>query len=110
MVPIPVSILCHSATLQNAAQNQYRDLTYTKAYDLTKIRVEPSSKQIITKTGAQKQLALVLFYDCVSSKPKKVTFTVGQYVLYNGAEYRIEMVDELHDNRKLHHYEVGLSG
>ncbi|MEA4999298.1 MAG: putative minor capsid protein [Candidatus Limiplasma sp.] len=110
MIPIPVSMLIHTATLQTAANDRDQNRTYTTVAALSRVRVEPSNKQILTDTGAQKQLSAILFYDVRNSAPEGTTFAVGQYVLWNGAEYRIETVELLLDKRKPHHYEVGLSG
>lgn len=110
MIPIPVSILIHTATLQTAALDRDQSPTYTPVASLSRIRVEPSSKQVIGSDGTQKQLSGVLFFDVRNSKPAGTAFVVGQYVLFNGNEYRVETVDTLYDKRKLHHYEVGLSG
>ena len=110
MIPIPVSILIHTATLQTVALDRDQNRTYATVAALSRIRVEPSSKQVIGSDGTQKQLSGVLFFDVRNSKPKDTAFVVGQYVLFNGNEYRVETVDTLYDKRKLHHYEVGLSG
>ncbi|HNW87651.1 MAG TPA: putative minor capsid protein [Candidatus Limiplasma sp.] len=104
------STLIHSATLQTASKDRDQNRTYTTVAALTRVRAEPTSKQVLTPAGAQKQLTALLFFDVRNSRPAGTTFVVGQYVLWNGAEYRIETVDTLYDKRKLHHYEVGLSG
>jgi len=110
VIPIPVSILIHTATLQTAALDRDQNRTYAPVAALSRIRVEPSSKQVIGSDGTQKQISGVLFFDVRNSKPAGTAFVVGQYVLWNGNEYRVETVDPQYDTRKLHHYEVGLSG
>lgn len=110
MIPIQPSMLIHAATLQTASKDRDQNRTYTTVAALTRVRVEPTSKQVLTSTGSQKQLSALLLFDVRNSRPTGTTFTVGQYVLWNGSEYRIETVDTLYDKRKLHHYEVGLSG
>ena len=110
MIPIQPSMLIHTATLQTAAHDRDQNRTYTTVAALTRVRVEPSNKQVLTASGAQKQLSALLFYDARSSRPAEVVFAPGQYILWNGSEYHVETVDVLYDKRKLHHYEVGLSG
>lgn len=111
MIPTPVSLLIHSATLQTAAKDRYQENTvYTTVANLTRIRVEPSSKQLLGANGTQKQLTAMLIFDVRNSRPTNPAFTAGQYLLFNGSEYRVESVDTLYDQRKLHHFEVGLSG
>ena len=63
VIPIPVSILIHAATLQTAALDRDQNRTYTTVAALSRIRVEPSSKQIIGSDGTQKQLSGVMFFD-----------------------------------------------
>lgn len=110
MIPIQPSMLIHAATLQNSSSDRDQNRTYTTVDALTRVRMEPTSKQVITATGAQKQLSALLLFDVRNSRPAGTTFAVGQYILWNGSEYRVETVDALYDRRKLHHYEVGLSG
>jgi hypothetical protein len=107
---MPVSMLIHSATLQTAALDRDQKRTYTTVASLSRIRVEPSNRQVLTADATQKQLSALLFFDARNSKPLGTTFAVGQYVLWNGSEYRVETMEPHYDKRKLHHYEVGLSG
>lgn len=110
MKPIPRSLLIHSATLQTATIDDYQSKTYTTVATLTCIRVEPTTKQVLGSDNLQKQLSAVLIFDARNSRPANTTFLVGQYVSFSGNRYRVEVVDSLYDARKLHHYEVGLSG
>lgn len=110
MIPIPRSILVHTATLQNATGDRNQNRTYTTVAALSRIRVELANQQMINKDGKQVQLSGRLFFDAHNSLPKDTAFSVGQYVLFNSVEYRVESVEPLFDKRKLHHYEVGLSG
>lgn len=110
MNPIPRSLLIHSATLQSVAKDAWQTNTATTVAALTRIRIDPSSKQIIAADGTTKQLSAMLYYDVRNSKPTGTTFALGQLVVYGGNTYRVESIDTLSDARKLHHYEVGLSG
>lgn len=110
MKPIPRSLLIHEATLQTESKDAWQAVTTEIVANLKRVRVEPSSQQVITADGTTKQLAALLFYDTVNSLPKAVTFVVGQQVVYSGTTYTVESVEPLFEARKLHHYEVGLSG
>ena len=110
MMPMLPSFLIHSATLQNVGKDRDQNRTYTTVAALTRVRIDPTSKQVLTPEGSQKQLTALLLFDARNSRPAATAFTVGQYILWNGNEYRVETVDTLYDKRKLHHYEVGLSG
>lgn len=72
------------------------------------VRMEPSSKIVRDKNGAEVQLAATLFYDCYNSRPAKVEFREDDIVLFNGQKHKVQAIEPLYDGRKLHHYEMGL--
>lgn len=109
MRPIPRSLLIHTATLEAATKDAYQDTTYQTVSTLPRVRVEPTTKQVMSKDNTQTQLAAVLIADARNSAPVP-DIAVGQYVTWNSKRYRVETVDLLYDGRKLHHLEVGLSG
>lgn len=110
MRPMPRSMLIHAATLQAYTTDAWQTKTLSTVASLTQIRVDPSSKQVIATDGTTKQLTATLYYDVRNSKPTGVTFALGQLVAYGGNTYRAEAIEPMYDARKLHHYEVGLSG
>ena len=72
------------------------------------VRIEPSSKVIRDKNGAEIQLAAALFYDCRNSLPGGIEFAVDDIIIFNGQKHAVQLVEPLYDGRKLHHYELGL--
>lgn len=110
MRPLPRSLLIHSATLQAYTTDAWQAKTLSTVANLTQIRIDPSSKQVIAADGTTKQLTATLFYDTRNSLPKVVSFALGQLVVFGGNTYRVESIAPLYEARKLHHYEVGLSG
>lgn len=72
------------------------------------VRMEPSSRIVRDKNNSEVQLAAVLFYDMKNSMPKELNFAVDDIVIFNGQKHRVQVVEPLYDNRRLHHYELGL--
>lgn len=107
MKPIPRSLLIHSAKLYEARENSWQEQELVKLAELTRIRVEPASKMIITSDNRSITLSATLFYDCRNSLPT-VDFRPGYIVEFNDRKYRVETVEVLYDRQKLHHLEVGL--
>lgn len=110
MLPIPKSLLIHKATLQKSNDNSAWGTT-TEDNPLTLlscIRIDPSSSIVTTKTNKQLQLTAMLFYDCKNSLPKGQIFCEEDKITFNNKEYTIQSVAELYDEKKLHHYEIGL--
>lgn len=76
--------------------------------ELTHVRVEPSSKVIRDKNGAEIQLAATLFFDCKNSRPQGMTFSNGDIITFGGMKHSIQLIEPLYDGEKLHHYELGM--
>lgn len=109
MLPIPKSLLIHSATIATAgAQSTWGTTTYSESQTLLHVRVEPSSKLITTKDNKQLQLSAILFFDCKNSSPHNQAFKVDDIVTFGNKNYKITIIDALYDKSKLHHYEIGL--
>lgn len=75
---------------------------------LERVRVEPSSRIVRDKNGAEIQLSATLFYDCINSRPQGVLFQEDDMVLFNGQRHRVQTVESLYDEKRIHHYEMGL--
>ena len=109
MRPIPKMLLIHNATLQKATENdRWGNATLSDEVELLKVRFEPSGKVVRDKNNQEIQLAATLIYDCVNSRPRNFSFEVDQIVSFNGQLHQIVSVEPLYDERKLHHYEMGL--
>lgn len=76
--------------------------------DLKFVQMEPSSKIIRDKNGAEVQLAATMFYDCRNSRPKGLEFVTDDIVLYHGQKHLVQIVEPLYEGKRLHHYELGL--
>ncbi len=108
MKPIPKTLLIHSASLFDVSEDKWQKQTVKLATELCRVRIEPVSKLITNGKDRSVTLSAVLFYDRVNSLPRGVKFKQGQRLKFGEREYIVETVDELYDNKKLHHLEVGL--
>lgn len=109
MRAIPISLLIHTAALQKSIKkDRWGNESDTDKTHLYRIRVEPSSKIVRNKSSAEIQLAAVLFYDCKNSRPKNVKIQEDDIIIFNGDRYSVQIVDSLYDEKRLHHYEIGL--
>ena len=76
--------------------------------ELTHVRLEPSSKIVRDKNNAEIQLAATLFFDCKYSCPTEMEIQLDDIVVFNGQKLRVQLVEPLYAEKKLHHYEIGL--
>jgi len=108
MQPIPRQLLIHSAELYNVTTDRWQEETATLVASLSYVRIEPSSKVVLSKDNKEQRLSATLFYDCISSSPRNIAFTEGQKIDAFQKTYHVVSVDMLYDKLKLHHLEVGL--
>ncbi|MGN1108192.1 MAG: putative minor capsid protein [Oscillospiraceae bacterium] len=107
MKPIPKRLLIHSAVLYEVAENSWQETEKKELAKLSRVRIEPSSKMIISSNNRSVTLSATLFYDCRNSLPT-IEFKPGYLVEFEGNTYRVEQVEVFYDQQKLHHLEVGL--
>lgn len=109
MKPIPKKLLIHTVTLVKEGDvNRWGDKSTTGTQEIQYVRMESSARVIRDKNSAEIQLAAILFYDCVNSRPKEIDFAVDDVILFNGQRHSVKVVEPLYDGKRLHHYELGL--
>lgn len=108
MRAIPKVLLIHSARLLQAIQGEWGAEGLQPIAELEYICIEPSSKVVRDKNNAEQQLSAILFFDCRNSSPRGLEFKEDQIVDFHGLKHRIVAIEPLYDNRKLHHYEIGM--
>ena len=109
MMPIPKSWLIHSAVLRSpVSADAWQQVTYSDRV-LDHVKIEPSTRLVLTKDNLQIQLSSLLIYDCRNSKPVGVDFEPGQKLAWNDREYAVITAEPLYDGVRLHHWEVGLA-
>lgn len=109
MKPIPRKLLIHTVVYAKVVtSDRWGKESLMDEMELNHVRMEPSSKVVRDKSGAEIQLAATLFFDCRNSRPAGVTFAVDDIIIFNGQKHSVQLVEPLYDERKLHHYELGL--
>lgn len=109
MLPIPLKLLIHSATLNEVETDKWGAEQDKFAYALHHVRFEPSTRIVHTANNADVQCTATLFIDAVSSWPLGVSPSVGNSVVWEGRRYIVQDIQRLYDENKLHHLEVELS-
>lgn len=109
MRAIPKSLLIHTVTLHKKAnEDRWGKGELDSGTDLTYVRMEPSGKIVRDKNNAEIQLAATLFYDCKNSRPQDIAFQMDDIIIFNGMKHQVMLIEPLYDDKRLHHYEVGL--
>ena len=112
MRPIPKKLLIHTVKLHKRInEDAWGKGQLDAGVELSSVRMEPSSQIVRDKNNAELRLSAVLFFDCRNSEPRGMKFTsdnVDDIVIFNGEKHMIKAVEPLYDERKLHHYELGL--
>jgi hypothetical protein len=109
MKPIPRKLLIHSAVIKSVTSaDRWGKETTSPDVTLKYIRIEPSSKLVKDKQNNDLQLSALMFFDVKNSLPAGTAFAQDQIIVFNNREYRVQLIDELYDADKLHHYELGL--
>ena len=109
MRPIPKALLINTVThAKEERVDRWSEGCLTDEQTLQRVRIEPSSKVVRDSNSAEIQLAATLFYDCKNSRPRGVAFTEDDIIIFNGQKHKIQLVEPLYDEGRLHHYELGL--
>ena len=108
MRPIPKKLLIHTVALYSVTEDRWGKESPGDGQELQHVRLEPSGKVLRNKSSAEIQLDSTLFYDCRNSVPRGLEFSVDDIVVFNNQKFSIQLVEPLYDEKKLHHYELGL--
>lgn len=109
MRPIPLRLLIHEARLNDVVMDNFQSEQDSLAAMLYRVRFEPSTRVVTGANGQDVQCTATLFVDAMNSYPQGVTVSVGQSVVWDGRRYKVQDVQRLYDDRRLHHLEVELS-
>ena len=94
--------------MQKQQKNQWGEGEVAEENEINFVRIEPSSKVIKDKNNNEIQLAATFFCDCKNSKPQNASIEEGDIVVFNNQKHKIQLIEPLFDEKKLHHYEIGL--
>ncbi len=106
--PIPISLLPHSCECYPVTLKDWEEEIKDDGVPLKNVRIEYTSKRILSKDNKEKALTALLFFDAVNSSPKNHQFKRGDLIHFNGTDYHIEVIEALYEFNRLHHYEIGL--
>lgn len=109
MLPIPIGMLIHEAALNEVITDKWGAEQDKLLFRLEHVRFEPSTRIVHTGDNADVQCTALMFIDSVSSWPIGVTPSVGNSVVWEGRRYKVQDVQRLYDENRLHHLEVELS-
>lgn len=109
MLPIPLRLLIHEATLNEVEKADYGAEQDKLIATMKYVRFEPSTRIVHTADNADVQCVATLFIDGVSSWPIGVTPTIGNSVVWEGRRYKVQDIQRLYDDNRQHHLEVELS-
>lgn len=109
MRAIPKNLLPHTVALfRKTSEDIWGAEQLDAGVELTRVRMEPSSRIVRDKNNAEIQLAATLFYDCRNSRPSGVEVQLDDIVVFNGQKHQVKMIEPLYEKKRLHHYEIGL--
>ncbi len=108
MRAIPKKLLIHDAVLKREKKSEWGSGALETVTELSRIRIEPSSRITRDKNNVEYQLTAILFFDCKNSWPSNQEFREDDIIDFHGSLHRIISVEPLYDERKLHHYEMGM--
>ncbi len=107
--PIPKKLLPHTVSLyKKVEKDRWGKGTWNEGTIIEFVRIEPSTKIVRDKNNAEIQLSATIFYDCKNSCPREIDFAVDDIVIFNGEKHQVKVIEPLFDEKKLHHYELGL--
>jgi hypothetical protein len=121
MTQIPKKYLCHPAALTVSYEpDKWGKPVASASSPLDNVRFEPvyRNENITSQNGAR--ITARVFVDRVNSSCGLPLLNVGdeyddktvtkQTITFNGHEYNVEEIKTFYDDRKIHHWEVLLSG
>lgn len=110
MKPIPKWLLIHKAVLHKVeSEDRFGKTALDDGIQLDRVRFEPTDRIVRDSNKSEIKLSAILFYDCKNSKPRGTTFAVDDIITFNQKQYKVQVCDLLED-KKPHHYELGLVG
>ena len=115
---IPKRLLIHNAELINEFGDEWA-VTESISAPLEHIRIEPSRSVVRDVKSQEVTLNALLFFDCTNSRCT-IPFALegetvdgkvllAQRAKFGGRTYTVKTIEPIYDDKRLHHYEVGLT-
>lgn len=109
MLPMPMRLLIHSATLNNVVVDENLNEQDNFVVQMYHVRFEPSTRVIVARDNTDVQCVATLYIDAVKSQPQDLVVSIGQSIVWDGNRYKVADVARLYDEGKYHHMEVELT-
>ena len=106
---IPLSFLCHKATLLVPEEGEDLLDKSRCEIELSHVRVQLEDKVRLSGNNAVSTSAAVLYYDCRNSLPQGVEFNTSMEVRFAGRTYRIAQAEQVMDKCSPHHWKAVLA-
>jgi len=105
MQPIPKIALVHDITLYTiTGVDADNNPVISASAPVSFVRCEPVKDWMQNTLGEMKDDRLLMFYDCVNSKPASLAFNKGDKIKFNGQDYFVRTVKDFTP----HHLEISL--
>lgn len=109
MKAIPKKLLIHTVTLSKKKDvDRWGKTMFENKHEIMYVRMEPTKQITRDKNNSEIQLSAILFFDCMNSRPRNIEFAVDDIVVFNDEIFQIKVIEPLYDEKRLHHYELGL--
>jgi len=108
--PISKRLLIHSVVLHTSPTSDGWGGGSATDVTIDHVRLEPSSAYVVTKDNEKVTLSAVLIYDSRHSTELNFDWTnsLGWKITGLGRTYTVVKADPFYDEKRLHHWEVGL--
>lgn len=101
--PIPKKMLCDVCILKSPKKRGFYGDDMTLTTMLSNVRIEGKHKLKWSGGDTEPASGTVLYYDMVNSLPHGVTIKAGDIITYFSKNYRVESVQSVIGENKVHH-------
>lgn len=107
--PIPLSMLCHKATLLIPDDSDDALDRGFSERELSHVRIQLCDKVRLSDGNTVSNSAAVLYYDCRSSKPQGLELSTDMQLRFAGRTYRIAQAEQVLEKSRPHHWKAVLA-
>lgn len=85
-----------------------RNPVESDGFTLSKIYCVSTQSVRDGNNGKESGDSMTLFFDVYVSEPKGTVFNMGDRIIFDNVDYRINSISPYYNQNGLHHYEIGL--
>jgi len=90
-------------------KDAYGKPTFGTSVTISHFHAELPKKTLVQALGDQAEDRLIIYFDCLASRPRSLSFVKGDVVVYEGEDYIIREAQLFPTPAKPHHWEVRLA-